>query len=82
MISRIPSSGLHASYYRHETGNMVVRLHCLDQELVALPGHFKRVLGIDYMIEAGCREISPKQATELGFVFPSMFSFVRQQNVI
>lgn len=75
-------NGLQASYWLHESGNMHVTLHCLDQTLSVRPGYFKRVLEIEYDVEAGFREITVHQAVELGFKFPVSTSDIYQRSVI
>lgn len=62
-------SGLQTSYWRHESGCMIVTLQCLNQTISVIPGFFKKVLQIDYNVEVGCRDITVEQAVKLGFIF-------------
>lgn len=74
--------GLQISYYVHGSGNMYVTLQCLEQELCIRPAKFKKILGISYDVECGCREISVIQAVDMGFVFPQAKTDNERQKVV
>lgn len=64
--------GVQISYYiANEWSYFHVRLHVLNQEIAIQHKAFKSILGIDYNVEVGCRDITVEQAIELGFIFPT-----------
>lgn len=76
-------SGVYITYWMNEyTENLHVTLQSIDQTLVINPRAFRRILGIEYAVECGCREITVQEAVELGFVIPSTFTIISQQDVI
>lgn len=69
-------------YILHWSGNYHVKLLCIDQEICITQKTLQRILGIDYVVEVGCREISLDQCMEMGFIFPSTFSVMGAEYVI
>lgn len=65
-------AGVQVSYYvANEWGYYHVTLQMLNQQIAVNGPAFRRILGIDYNVECGCREITVEQSIELGFVFPT-----------
>lgn len=63
------------SYLRNEvTMNYHVTLHVISQTIVLTPGFFKKVIGMQGNVVAGCRDVNSEILIELGFVFPSRMS--------
>lgn len=62
--------GVTISWYDHESGNLIVRLHNLDQQLSINPNAFWRILEINTPVIVGSRVIPARKAAELGFIFP------------
>jgi hypothetical protein len=65
-------AGVQVSYYvANEWGYYHVTLQILNQQIAVSGPAFRKILGINYNVECGCREITVQEAVDLGFVFPT-----------
>lgn len=64
--------GVQVSYYKaNDWGYLHVNLQVINQEIAIHENAFRKILGIDYRVECGCREITLEQANDMGFIFPT-----------
>lgn len=62
--------GVQVSYYKaNEWGYLHVTLQLLNQQIAVHENVFRKILGIGYRVECGCREITFQDAIDLGFIF-------------
>lgn len=54
------------SYEKHHTGNYLARYK--EQEIVVLPGAFRKITGVSPASNLGLKEVSDREIVKLGFI--------------